>query len=60
MDGSELHDLATPLSFNGFTRATLEQFGDKLRAIGLEPRQGLSAGRQPPAKHPQRLSNPDQ
>jgi hypothetical protein len=44
--------LATPLSFNGFTRATLEQFGPKLRAIGLEPRQGLSAGRQPPGQTP--------
>ncbi|HYP09427.1 MAG TPA: SpoIVB peptidase S55 domain-containing protein [Bryobacteraceae bacterium] len=49
-DGSELQDLATPLSFNGFTRGTLDEFGPKLRALGLEPRQGLSAGRQPPGQ----------
>ncbi len=46
-DGSELVNLATPLSFNGFTRATLDAFAPQLRALGLEPRQGLSAGRQP-------------
>lgn len=46
--GAELENLATPLSFNGFTRATLDVFGSKLRDLGLEPRQGLSAGRQPP------------
>ncbi|HYI96398.1 MAG TPA: SpoIVB peptidase S55 domain-containing protein [Bryobacteraceae bacterium] len=46
-DGTELVNLATPLSFNGFTRATLDAFAPQLRAIGLEPRQGLSAGRQP-------------
>jgi len=44
---SELTDLATPLSFNGFTRSTLDAFAPQLRALGLEPRQGLSAGRQP-------------
>ncbi len=46
-DGSELVNLATPLSFNGFTRATLDAFTPQLRALGLDPRQGLSAGRQP-------------
>jgi hypothetical protein len=46
-DGSELVDLATPLSFNGFTSATLDAFAPQLRELGLEPRQGLSAGRQP-------------
>jgi SpoIVB peptidase S55 len=45
---SDLTELSTPLSFNGFTRATLDAFGPQLRALGLEPRQGLSAGRQPP------------
>jgi hypothetical protein len=45
---SDLTDLATPLSFNGFTRSTLDAFAPQLRAFGLEPRQGLSAGRQPP------------
>jgi hypothetical protein len=37
-------DIATPVWFGGFTRATLEQFGPQLRALGLEPRQGVSAG----------------
>ena len=45
---SDLTDLATPMSFNGFTRSTLDAFAPQLRALGLEPRQGLSAGRQPP------------
>lgn len=44
---SELAELATPLSFNGFTRGTLDAYAPQLRALGLEPRQGLSAGRQP-------------
>jgi hypothetical protein len=47
MDGSDLIDLATPLSFNGFTNSTLDAFSTQLRDLGLEPRQGLSAGRQP-------------
>lgn len=47
-DGSDLVEIATPLSFNGFTRATLDAFAPQLQALGLEPRQGLSAGRQPP------------
>ncbi len=50
VDGSDLVDLATPISFNGFTRATLDAFTPQLRALGLEPRQGLSAGRQPPSQ----------
>src|SRR6266404_2440154 len=37
-------DIATPVWFGGFTRATIEQFGPQLRALGLEPRQGVSAG----------------
>ena len=39
-------DIATPVSFGGFTRATVEQFAPQLRALGLEPRQGISGGRQ--------------
>src|SRR6478609_489330 len=38
-------DITTPLSLTGFTRATVEQFAPALRAIGLEPRQGVSGGR---------------
>lgn len=37
-------DIATPISFGGFTRATLDAFAPQLKAIGLEPRQGISAG----------------
>ncbi len=37
-------DIATPMSFGGFTRATLEYFTPQLRALGLEPMQGVSAG----------------
>ncbi len=37
-------DIATPISFGGFTRATLDAFAPQLRALGLEPRQGVSAG----------------
>jgi len=42
--GTKLLDIATPVSFAGFTRATVEQFAPQLRALGLEPMQGLSAG----------------
>lgn len=38
-------EIATPLALTGFTRGTLEQFAPSLRAIGLEPRQGISGGR---------------
>ena len=37
-------DIATPISFGGFSRATLEAFAPQLRALGLEPRQGISGG----------------
>jgi hypothetical protein len=37
-------DIATPVWFGGFTRGAIEQFGPQLRALGLEPRQGVSAG----------------
>ncbi|MEO8371978.1 MAG: SpoIVB peptidase S55 domain-containing protein [Candidatus Solibacter sp.] len=43
-------DIATPLSFGGFSRATLDTFAPQLRALGLEPRQGVtSGGKVPPA-----------
>ena len=46
----QMLDIATPLSFGGFTRATLETFAPQLRALGLEPRQAVSsAGRLDPA-----------
>ena len=42
--GAQMVDIATPLSFGGFTRATLDAFAPQLRALGLEPRQGISSG----------------
>lgn len=37
-------DIATPVWFGGFSRGAMEQFGPQLRALGLEPRQGISSG----------------
>jgi hypothetical protein len=42
--GARMVDIATPISFAGFTRNTLEYFAPQLRALGLEPMQGLSGG----------------
>jgi SpoIVB peptidase S55 len=39
-----LIDISTPISFGGFTRSTLEAFAPQLHALGLEPRQGITAG----------------
>jgi hypothetical protein len=41
---AKMMDIATPVAFAGFTRATLDSFAPQLRALGLEPTQGLSAG----------------
>jgi hypothetical protein len=41
---SRLIDIATPVSFGGFTRAALDAFAPQLRALGLAPAQGLAAG----------------
>ncbi len=51
---SQLIDIATPVSFNGFTGSTLEQFAPELKKLGLEPRQGVSSG----AKLPNTLGSP--
>ena len=40
-------DVATPVSFSGFTAAAIEQFAPQMRALGLEPRQGISLGGAP-------------
>jgi hypothetical protein len=37
-------EIATPLSFGGFSRATLDAFAPQLRSLGLEPRQGVTSG----------------
>ncbi|MGH9559365.1 MAG: SpoIVB peptidase S55 domain-containing protein [Bryobacteraceae bacterium] len=47
---ARLEEIATPVSFSGFTAATLDRFGSQLRALGLDPRQGVSGGGDPPAK----------
>ena len=42
--GERMIDIATPISFGGFTRATLDAFAPQLRALGLEPRQSIGTG----------------
>jgi hypothetical protein len=37
-------DIATPIHFGGFSRTTLDAFAPQLRALGLEPRQGITSG----------------
>jgi hypothetical protein len=37
-------EIATPLSFGGFSRGTLDAFAPQLRALGLEPRQAITSG----------------
>ncbi|HLJ18536.1 MAG TPA: SpoIVB peptidase S55 domain-containing protein [Bryobacteraceae bacterium] len=41
---TRLIDIATPVFFGGFTRATIDYFAPRLRALGLEPMQGASGG----------------
>jgi hypothetical protein len=53
---ARLEEIATPVSFSGFTQATLEHFGSQLRELGMDPRQGVSGGGQPSEK----LGNPKQ
>jgi SpoIVB peptidase S55 len=43
-----LEEIATPVSFSGFTAAALEHFSPQLRKLGLDPRQGVSGGGNPP------------
>ncbi len=42
--GAKMVDIATPVSFGGFTPATIEQFAPQLRKLGLEPLQGMAGG----------------
>ncbi len=46
---ARLMDIATPLSFGGFSRETLEAFAPQLRSLGLEPRQAVTGGGKPAA-----------
>jgi hypothetical protein len=41
---SRLINIATPVSFGGFSRATLDAFAPQLRALGLEPLQAVTSG----------------
>ena len=41
---TRMTEVATPISFSGFTSATIEKFAPELRALGLEPRQGIALG----------------
>jgi len=51
-------DIATPLWFSGFTRQAVERFAPQLRALGLEPRQGVSGGGSVEAKMGDRAALP--
>src|SRR5258706_4968508 len=57
--GSRMMDIATPVSFGGFTREAIERFAPQLRALGLEPLQGVSSGgRIPTAMGPRSALKP--
>jgi len=51
---SRLIDIATPISFGGFTRGAIDAFAPQLRALGLEPMQAVSSG----SAAPPRMGNP--
>jgi len=53
---ASLVEIATPVSFSGFTSGTLERFAPELKKMGMEPRQGISSGGPLPSK----LGNPAQ
>jgi hypothetical protein len=44
---TRLEEIATPVSFSGFTPGTLEHFAPQLRELGWDPRQGISGGGAP-------------
>ncbi len=50
VDSASLVDIATPVSFSGFTAETLEHFAPELKKFGLVPRQGVSSGGPLPSK----------
>jgi hypothetical protein len=55
-NSAKLEEIATPVSFTGFTPAALEHFAPQLRQLGLDPRQGVSGG----GNIPDRLGDPRQ
>ena len=50
-----LMEIATPISFGGFTSTTLDHFASQLNKLGLAPAQGVSSGGPLPSK----LGNPE-
>jgi hypothetical protein len=55
-DAANLIEIATPVSFSGFTAETLDHFAPELQKLGLSPRQGVSSG----GPLPNKLGNPAQ
>ena len=55
-EAGSLIEIATPVSFSGFTEETLEHFAPELKKLGMTPRQGVSSGGSLPPK----LGNPNQ
>ncbi len=55
-NSAKLEEIATPVSFSGFTPAALEHFAPQLRQLGLDPRQGVAGG----GNIPDRLGDPRQ
>jgi hypothetical protein len=55
-NSAKLEEIATPVSFTGFTPAALEHFAPQLRQLGLDPRQGVAGG----GNIPDRLGDPRQ
>ncbi|MDP9113772.1 MAG: hypothetical protein M3O20_08830 [Acidobacteriota bacterium] len=53
---AKLEEIATPVSFTGFTPAALEHFAPQLRQLGLDPLQGVAGG----GNIPDRLGDPRQ
>lgn len=45
-----LEEIATPVSFSGFTEATIDHFSKQLRDLGFDPRQGVAGGGNPDGK----------
>src|SRR5262249_30306797 len=41
---NRLEEIATPVSFTGFSAATLDHFAPQLRTLGMDPRQGVTSG----------------
>jgi len=55
-DPGSLIEIATPVSFSGFTPETLEHFAPELKKLGMSPRQGVSSG----GPLPNKMGNPTQ